>query len=145
MRNWTHDYIGIPYKIRGRDADGLDCWGLICLIYRQKYKISLQQYNGDYENNNTPKDVRVLTRLYERETKNSIDGWIPVERGKEQEGDVILIPLVGNYTHVAICIGNGKMMHISNSINVTIEEYLSLKWKPRYNRSLIFRHPELVD
>lgn len=36
------EYAGIPYKHLGRDKNGVDCWGLIMLIYKDKLNIQLQ-------------------------------------------------------------------------------------------------------
>ena len=30
----TEKYLGIPYRHRGRSLKGLDCWGLVVLVYK---------------------------------------------------------------------------------------------------------------
>ena len=37
-------YIGLPFKHHGRDRDGLDCWGLPMLYYREMLGVELQDW-----------------------------------------------------------------------------------------------------
>ena len=46
---WTDDYIEIPFLPDGRDRNGCDCWGLVCLVYREKLGIELPEYKGVFE------------------------------------------------------------------------------------------------
>jgi cell wall-associated NlpC family hydrolase len=38
------DYIGLPYKHKGRDFGGIDCWGLYRLIYEYELNIVLPDF-----------------------------------------------------------------------------------------------------
>lgn len=40
-------YTGIPYKVLGRDRSGIDCWGLISLVYRECWDVQLPDF-GPY-------------------------------------------------------------------------------------------------
>ena len=31
----VREFIGIPFKLHGRDMNGIDCWGLDILIYKK--------------------------------------------------------------------------------------------------------------
>ncbi len=44
---WLNQYIGIPYKFGGRDFDGVDCYGLVSLIYQDRYGIQLPDWERD--------------------------------------------------------------------------------------------------
>ena len=45
-RKWVNDYIGIPYLWGGRSRQGLDCYGLVVLVYREQYGIELPDWVG---------------------------------------------------------------------------------------------------
>lgn len=52
MRNigdlsWLNRYIGKPYKYGGRDLEGLDCYGLVKLIYQDRYGLKLPDWLVD--------------------------------------------------------------------------------------------------
>lgn len=38
---WVRDYVGIPFLDRGRDRDGVDCWGLARLYYAERLGVLL--------------------------------------------------------------------------------------------------------
>jgi cell wall-associated NlpC family hydrolase len=43
MLHWVHKYLAIPYRPGGRDRTGLDCWGLLKLVYREQFGIELPE------------------------------------------------------------------------------------------------------
>src|SRR5512134_1374594 len=46
--SWAGAYVGIPYLDHGAARSGCDCWGLVRLIYRERTRIELPSYAGDY-------------------------------------------------------------------------------------------------
>lgn len=43
---WINEYVGIPYRWGGRDESGLDCYGLVKLVYANEYGIELPDWIG---------------------------------------------------------------------------------------------------
>ena len=44
--NWHVPYLGLRYLLGGRTRAGLDCWGLVCLVYREQRGIELPVFDG---------------------------------------------------------------------------------------------------
>ena len=37
-------YINLPYKHKGRDFSGIDCWGLVYLVYKEEKNILIPNF-----------------------------------------------------------------------------------------------------
>ena len=131
---WINKFIGIPFVEKGRSHDGVDCWGLVCLIYSERFKIELPDYTDGYPNTKAQKEISALV---EAEAKL----WQAVERGKEQLGDVVLFAIYGATTHVGMVVESGWMVSAEKGIDSVLESYTTNKWKQRVRG--FFRHKDM--
>ena len=46
--HWSAAYVGLPWAEKGRDRAGLDCWGLVRLVYANALLIELPSYTEAY-------------------------------------------------------------------------------------------------
>jgi cell wall-associated NlpC family hydrolase len=44
---FADQYCGLPYKRRGRDREGLDCWGLVRLVLLEQAGKTFPRYDND--------------------------------------------------------------------------------------------------
>ena len=123
-------YIGIPFKDKGRDMQGLDCWGLIWLVYRDEFGVELPSYTEEYV---TAYDWTFIKSLIQKERES--DTWRSIEKDFEKEGDVILFRIKGAPCHIGIVTRMEYMAHVWDGINVCIERYTKSIW---YHRMLGF-------
>ncbi len=111
-------YIGLPYEDKGRIREGIDCWGLVRLIYQEQLKIELPSYSENYVSS---VDRQSVNKLVE---EASIP-WLEISKGKERQFDVLLIKHVGFSRHVGIVISpsRGLMIHIVSGETSVVERY----------------------
>lgn len=122
--SWSDAYIDIPFKPDGRDRNGLDCWGMIYLIYRERLGIDLPDYSGIFTEQ-TPASLKRVARIMAKER----DKWLKVE--VPDVYDVVMLR-TGIYTwHVGLVIGPRYMLHIMSGINSVVEEFTGMQWKNR--------------
>jgi len=117
-------YIGIPFKSCGRNYSGIDCWGLLRLVYKEMLDITLSSYIDEYVDSfNYPVISKVIVQ--------HASEWIKVDHGTEQMFDVILLDLRGLPIHVGMVIVPGWMLHIKTKVNSCLERYNTTLWNRR--------------
>jgi cell wall-associated NlpC family hydrolase len=122
---WTDNYIDLPFKMDGRDHDGVDCWGLVRLVYLHK-GVNLPTYSGVF----TSTSISALKNVSRAMALESAR-WRKVET--PQDGDVVLLNGSGRPFHCGIVCGRTDMLHIEEGINSCVESFTGLKWKNRIN------------
>lgn len=114
-------YIGIPYVEKGRDITGLDCYGLVRLIYKNELDINLPSFVTEYD----PSDNQRLEDLFAQYK----EGWESVDNPKV--GDVVIFRIFGYESHIGICIGDNKFLHVREGKDSVIESLDNAKWSKR--------------
>jgi lipoprotein Spr len=100
-------YVGIPYKIHGREIDGCDCYGLVRLVYKNELGIELPNFlDIGYENT-------------QKSFGKSIDLCKPVldlKKVKEPMSyDIGLFYIRGIPSHIGIYI-DGGILHSTDKL-----------------------------
>lgn len=97
-------FVGIPYVAHGRVYTGADCWGLICLYYRDMLGIELPAYIAEMQGREfRPRGIGPLVDA-EREAH-----WI--EATEPREGDVVLMRNGRHHNHVGVYLEGGRLLH----------------------------------
>ena len=100
-------YIGIPFVDGGRDFSGVDCYGVIVLVYREE-GIKLWD-TADYNlKEQTHSKENLMLSNYHKD-------WVKVDDNDLKELDILLFNMDEDFpdipTHVALYIGEGKLLH----------------------------------
>lgn len=111
-------YIGLPWCDRGRGISGVDCWGLLRLVYLELRGIELPSYADSYV---TAGDARELARLIAGE----LDPWDEIEPGAETIYDGVLMREGKFPRHIGIVVEPGLMLHVERGGTSQVERYRS--------------------
>lgn len=118
---WSNKYIGIPFLDKGRDTHGIDCWGLVRLVYKQEYNIDLPNFSTEYEADDTER-MRDLIAQYK-------EGWEQIEA--PTEGCIVLFNIMGVESHIGVAISSTHFLHARDGRDSAIEALDSTGWKKR--------------
>ncbi len=84
-------FEGVPYRYGGSDRAGMDCSGLVYIVYREAVSISV------------PRTVKTLYLFCE-----------PIQRNELQIGDLVFFDTDGPLAHVGIYAGEGRFIHAAS-------------------------------
>jgi len=129
--------LGLPYREKGSDWAGVNCWGLAVLAYRLLASIELPTYAAAYgEIDAATRDD--LARLIRHEALL----WVPVEAGEERPLDLISLCVAGAESHIAVVIEPGRMLHVRRGGFSLTERYTTPAWCRRILG--FYRHADLA-
>lgn len=117
-RHWSSKYVGIPYVEGGRDRSGLDCWGLLRLVYLEEDGLELPELPDVTRQTPTAIACEIAKQIVEQ-------GWVqtnPFERA------AVAISLQDR-PHVGIWTvsDGGKVVHARSGVGVVAESLRVLR------------------
>jgi probable lipoprotein NlpC len=89
--NEAAKYLGVPYRYGGMSASGVDCSGLVGLVFQNALNISI------------PRTVEALYAWAEK-----------IDTADLQAGDLVFFNTTGGISHVGIFIGNRKFINAAS-------------------------------
>lgn len=117
-------YIGLPWIDHGGDFSGVDCWGLLRLVYRNELGIELPSYSEKYARDADRRDIAALI-AGEREP------WDEIAQGHEQTFDGVLMRDGNVARHIGIVARSGRVLHVEHRRPSLIENYRAGTLRPR--------------
>ena len=105
-------WIGTPYRYGGTSARGIDCSGLIQILYADALGLELPR---------TTRDQRRVGRS--------------VAPQRWQPGDLLFFDTPGKARHAGIYLRDGRFVHASTSQGVMISDLAEPYWQRTYDQS----------
>lgn len=123
--NWHARILNAPYRLDGFTRQGIDCFGLVRLVYRWRLGIAV------------PRLKQRPTRENWRRLRHE---WKRADRIRAF--DVVLFRAYGAPAHVGIAINDEQFIHSAPCMGVTVGRLDSPQWASR--AIAIFRHRRLA-
>lgn len=119
--HWAAQYIGFPYLEGGRGAGGVDCWGLLCLVYAQEFHTILPLIPGVTANN-----VALFNTMLQRQVLRE---WVEVDM--PSDGCAVAMSQKQAIHHVGLWVDadGGKVIHSWKQQKVIADTLRTLKLK----------------
>jgi cell wall-associated NlpC family hydrolase len=137
---WSDGFLNLPYLETGRTRAGVDCWGIVRIVYGEALGIDLPSFDGRYVD---LKEREEIERLF----NEALEDWVDVPRGQERQFDVLRFQ-VGRYrTHVGIVVEPRRdMLHAVHGEPSALAIYRDPPWAPRLigaqrHREMLERYP----
>ena len=106
--DFYNNWEGVRYKMGGTSKNGIDCSGFVQKALKEKFNLTL------------PRSTEEQARIGK-----------PIKKSELQMGDLVFFK-TGRTNHVGIYIEDGKFMHASTKIGVTISELNSEYFAKNY-------------
>lgn len=119
---WSRRYLGIPYVVHGASVDGVDCWGLVRLVYKEEKGILLPDLSSRYEDHG---DKEAISNLFLEHRPN----WKKVDVPKPL--DCVMFNIYGRPVHIGVVVEEGLFLHAPEYSTTRIEFYTDRMWTRR--------------
>ena len=119
--------ISVPFVEHGRSYDGWDCWGIVCVGYRDVLGIKVPDYGEYYETTNAFRALRAAFNA-RRDAE-----WQSCNR---RLGAVAVILRKNLPIHAGLVIGKRDILHCEQTVGTVIDRDRDLRiesyWEPAW-------------
>ncbi len=112
-------YVGIPYKPKGRSIEGCDCYGLVKLFLSNELGITIDDY--DYSS------INEAGELIEKGC--GLSEWKPIQ--VPTFGDVVVLRQMKRYSHVGVMVDDAHFIHCEEDIGTVKVAITDPRWSRR--------------
>ena len=109
LRTEIHSWLGTPHRMGGLSRRGIDCSGLVVVLYEDLFDIRL------------PRTTTALMRKGRRVEKHNLIA-----------GDLVFFKPATKFHHVGIYLGHGEFVHASTSYGVMLSRIDDDFWRQCY-------------
>lgn len=115
----THydQWEGVRYQLGGNSRKGIDCSAYMQRMFADEFSFRL------------PRSSHEQIKLGSR-----------IAKGDLTAGDLVFFKTSAHERHVGVYIGNGKFLHASTRVGVTVSELDNQYWKARYDQARRINH-----
>jgi cell wall-associated NlpC family hydrolase len=141
MSAWWQEYVGLPFRFDGRDRSGIDCWGLVRLVFAERAGIDLPSY-GEIRASDLARVAEIMTAA------RHLPPWqmeVPVPKARAL--DVVLMlgrrrGQAAERMHVGVMVDAARVLHVeaeTAAVVVPLDH-------PQLRRRVcgVFRHEDLA-
>lgn len=103
--SWWGAFVGIPFREGGRDREALDCWGLVRLVFAERFAVLLPDY-ADITSQDTRRVARAMAGACDAGPWRSVT--------EPQAGDVLMMtaaPGARLPLHVGVMTDAAHVLH----------------------------------
>lgn len=134
---WSDSYLRLPYELKGRTRAGIDCWGVVKLVYWEELGIELPSYADDYVDLQERAEVESL--MDERMGRPT---WRRVDPRDARPFDMLRFRVGLHVTHVGLVVEPGRrMLHASDGHSSAVIRYNGPAWGDKL--ACVLRHAEM--
>ena len=132
--DWASEYIGLPFKDRGRGPDGWDCWGFFQKLKQEQDGLEIPSYIDKYET------IQEKNRVSNAIIRGIEDEWVEVDEDNAKQGDGVVFEIKGMVFHIGYILQPPQFLHIHKNINSCLDRWTHGRWNRRIDG--FYRHED---
>ncbi len=116
--------IGVPFKEKGRDLSGFDCWGACRHGLQHAFGIAVPSYTESYTTTREGEEIAALI-------SQASMGWDEVPIMEAQPGDVLILRIKGYPWHCGLLVEPPYFVHADRATGTVMERWDCIRWSQR--------------
>lgn len=128
---WASRFVGIPHVYAASSFGAADCYGLLRLVYREVFSIEIPDLEEQLHA--VARDANKILDMVRRDAA----AWMKVE--EPEIGDAVVLNFCGRPTHVAVYVGDKRILTTTPRHTSVIDDLRSFRWKNKVEA--YYRHP----